>query len=54
MAALRGKDSPSISKIIPQELLKTFHVAVHLFDDVMVSTPSLHMMKGVLTEAVVR
>lgn len=54
MAALRGKNSPGISNIIPQEALKSFHVAVHLFDDVMESTPSLHMMKCALTEAIAR
>lgn len=52
MAALRGKDCPGLSNIISHEVLETFHVALDLFDNVIESTPSLHMMRDILTEAV--
>lgn len=54
MAALRAKESPSLSSIIPPEVLKGFHAAMHLFDDTMAFGPSLHTMQSILAEAVTK
>lgn len=54
MAALRAKESPGLSSIIPPEVLKSFHTAVQLFDDKIAFGPSLHMMQGILAEAVAK
>lgn len=52
MAALWGKESLIISNVIPQEALQSFAVVGQLFEDVEEFGPSLHMMKGILAEAV--
>jgi hypothetical protein len=54
MAAFRAKESPGLSSIIPLEVLKSFHTAVQLFDGTVDFGPSLHMMQGILAEAVAK
>jgi hypothetical protein len=54
MAALRAKESPALSTIIPLEVLKSFHAAMQLFDDTVAFGPSLHMMQGILADAVAK
>lgn len=52
IAALRGRQNPNISNIIPQEAPQAFVIAGQLFGDVMQFGPSLQMMKGILAEII--